>query len=67
MKRPPLHPMTEFAPSQPAMLHHRVTDRIETRTADHAADFVNVRSPSRTVPLNGHRFIFDGWDNLLGG
>ena len=67
MKPASLHPMRDFDPSQPAILHDRVTDRMETWTGDHAADFRehSVTRPDGTVRWD--RFIFDGWGNVLGG
>ena len=62
-----LHPMRNFDPSQPAVLHDRLTDRMETWTGDDAADFRerSVSRPDGTVEWG--RFLFDGWGNVLGG
>jgi hypothetical protein len=59
--------MRDFDPSQPAVLHDRVTDRMETWTGDDAADFRqrSVARPDGTVKWG--RFLFDGWGNVLGG
>ena len=51
--RPELHPMRDFDPSQPAILHDRVTDRIETWTGEHTADFRERSVSCRTVLSNG--------------
>jgi hypothetical protein len=59
--------MRDFDPSQPAVLHDRVTDRMETWTGDDATDFRerSVSRPDGTVEWG--RFLFDGWGNVLGG
>ena len=65
--RPELRPMRDFDPSQPAILHDRVTDRIETWTGEYAADF-RARSVSRSDgSVEWDHFLFDGWGNVLGG
>jgi hypothetical protein len=62
-----LHPMRDFDPAQPAVLHDRKTDCIETWTGEQAADFRarSVFRPDGTVEWD--RFVFDGWGNVLGG
>jgi hypothetical protein len=66
---PPPHllPMREFDPSQPAILRDRRTDSIETWTGEEAANFIenSVARPDGTVEWSG--FVFDGWDEVLGG
>ena len=62
-----LKPMTTFDPSQPAILHDRFTDKIETWTGEDAADYHEnaLAGPDGTVEWRG--FVFDGWGNVLGG
>ena len=62
-----LKSMTTFNPSEPAILHNRLTDEIETWTGEDAADYRKsaVSKPDGTVEWR--RFIFDGWGNVLGG
>jgi hypothetical protein len=66
---PPSHllPMSEFDPSQPAILHDRRSDSIETWTGEEAADYIknSQARPDGTVEWSG--LIFDGWDDVLGG
>jgi hypothetical protein len=61
-----LRPMSEFDPSQPAILHDRGTDDIETWTGD-AADYreTSIARPDGTIEWRG--FVFDGWGQVLGG
>jgi hypothetical protein len=60
-------PMPGFDPSEPAILHDRLTDTTQTWTGENAADF---RRNSRTLADGGiawRGFEFDGWGNVLGG
>ena len=59
--------MSAFDPSQPAILHEDRTGGIETWTAEEAADYRenSVARPEGTVEWHG--FVFDGWDEVLGG
>jgi hypothetical protein len=59
--------MPGFDPSEPAILHDRLTDTTQTWTGENAADF---RRNSRTLADGGiawRGFEFDGWGNVLGG
>ena len=59
--------MPVFDPTEPAILHDRLTDTIQTWTGENAADF---RSNSRTLAdgvIAWRGFEFDGWGNVLGG
>ncbi len=62
-----LRPMTTFDPSQPAILHDRFTDKIETWTGEDAADYREnaIVEADGTVEWRG--FVFDGWGDVLGG
>jgi hypothetical protein len=63
----PLRPMREFDPSEPALLHDRVTQRIETWTGELANDFRERSVSQEDGSVKWDRFIFDGWGNVLGG
>jgi hypothetical protein len=62
-----LKPMATFDPAEPAILHDRLTDKIETWTGEDALDYRQnaVSKPDGTVEWR--RFLFDGWGNVLGG
>lgn len=62
-----LRPMSGFDPAEPAILHDRIADTIETWTGEDEADF---RATSRNLPdgaVAWRGFEFDGWGNVLGG
>jgi hypothetical protein len=62
-----LNPMSGFNPSEPAILHDRVTGAIETWTGEDEAEY---RSNARKLPdgaVAWRDFVFDGWGNVLGG
>ena len=62
-----LRPMSDFNPSEPALLHDRITGVIETWTGEHEGDYRwNARVlPDGAVAWRG--FVFDGWGNVLAG
>ena len=62
-----LKSMTTFNPYEPAILHDRLTDKMETWTGEDAADFREgaIFNPDGTVEWQ--QFIFDGWGDVLGG
>ncbi len=62
-----LRPMSDFSPSQPAILHDRVTGVIETWTGEYEAEYRKnaTELPDGAVAWRG--FVFDGWGNVLGG
>ena len=62
-----LRPMFSFNPSEPAILHDRITDSIETWTGE---DEAGCRETSVTLDdgtVASRVFEFDGWGNVLGG
>ena len=62
-----LRPMSGFDPAEPAILHDRLTDAIETWTGEEEADY---RAHARPLPdgaIAWRSFEFDGWGNVLGG
>jgi hypothetical protein len=64
---PELRPMSTFDPTQPAVLHDRVKDGIETWTGEDAQDYKNAAVMRGDGAVEWRGFIFDGWGNVLGG
>src|ERR1700681_1168440 len=64
---PGLRPMIDFDPSEPAILHDRLSDTIEPWTGEEADDYRkhSIVHPDGAVEWGG--FMFDGWGNVLGG
>jgi hypothetical protein len=62
---PEMKPMASFDPSQPAILHDRFTDKIETWTGEDADDYRENAMVDGTVEWRG--FVFDGWGDVLVG
>jgi hypothetical protein len=62
-----LRPMSDFNPSEPAILHDRVSGVIETWTGEYEAEYRKKATelPDGAVAWRG--FVFDGWGNVLGG
>ena len=62
-----LSPMADFDPTQPAILHDVLNDRIVTWDWEKHADF----NKNALVHADGHVAwdgqVFDGWGNVLGG
>lgn len=60
-----LKSMATFNPSEPAIFHDRLTDKIETWTGEDAVDYRQnaVAKPDGTVEWR--RFLFDGWGTGL--
>src|SRR6476659_403628 len=59
-----LKSMTTFNPSEPAILHDRLTDKIETWNRDDAADYRKSAVSKSDGTVEWRRFIFDGWGNV---
>jgi hypothetical protein len=59
--------MTDFDPSEPAILHDLISDTIIAWSGEEAAAFrrSSVRRPDGTLAWDGYEF--DGWGNVLGG
>jgi hypothetical protein len=59
--------MKDFDPSEPAILHDRISDSIVTWSGEEASAFRRscVAQPDGAVAWNG--WLFDGWGNVLGG
>jgi hypothetical protein len=56
-----------FDPTQPAILHDRTSDKMETWTAEDAADYLKTSIVRPDGTLEWRQFVFDGWGNVLGG
>jgi hypothetical protein len=59
--------MKNFNPSEPAILHDRATGQIVTWTGDEADDFRRCSDALGDGAVAWRQFLFDGWDNVLGG
>ena len=59
--------MREIDPLQPAILHDRNTDKIETWTGEHSTDYRENAIAKREGTVKWRSFVFDGWGNVLGG
>jgi hypothetical protein len=64
---PTLRPMKDFDPSEPAILHDRVTDTIISWSGEEADAFRRTALDRQDGTIAWHRFVFDGWGNVLGG
>ncbi|MBR0961769.1 hypothetical protein JQ566_30980 [Bradyrhizobium japonicum] len=62
-----LRPMTDFDPTEPAILHDRLSDTIITWTADQADDYRRASRPAADGTVAWKTYLFDGWGNVLGG
>jgi hypothetical protein len=62
-----LRPMFSFNPSEPAILHDRITYNIETRTGEEEADYRENSVTLSDGAVAWRVFEFDGWGNVLGG
>jgi hypothetical protein len=64
---PTLHPMKDFDPSEPAIVHDRVTDSIISWTGEEADAFRREAIVLHDQTVAWRAFVFDGWGNVLGG
>jgi len=62
-----LRPMFSFNPSEPAILHDRIIDNIETWTGEEEADYRENSVTLSDGTVAWRVFEFDGWGNVLGG
>ena len=62
-----LRPMFSFNPSEPGILHDRITDSIETWTGEEEADYRENSVTLSDGTVAWRVFGFDGWGNVLGG
>jgi len=56
--------MSEFDPTQPAVLHDKISGKMIPWSGEEAARFLSAR-PAEGIKLG--QFLFDGWGNPLGG
>ena len=59
--------MNTFNPWEPAILHEKTCDRIQTWTGEDAADYLTNSALMPDGSVKWRDFIFDGWGNVLGG
>jgi hypothetical protein len=59
--------MSGFNPSEPAILHDRVTDTIETWTGEDETEYRRHATELPDGAVAWRDFVFDGWGNVLGG
>ena len=64
---PTLHPMKSFDPSEPAILHDRLSDSIIAWSGEEAAAFRRSCVEQQDGSLAWNGFLFDGWGHVLGG
>ncbi len=62
-----LSPMDAFDPTEPAILHDRVSDAIITWTADQADDYRRASRSRVDGTVSWKAYVFDGWGEVLGG
>ena len=62
-----LRPMSSFNPSEPGILHDRVTDTIEAWTGEDEAEYRRNAAELRDGAVAWRGFVFDGRGNVLGG
>jgi hypothetical protein len=61
-----MRPMSDFDPSEPAILHDRCTNRIETWTAEQAESYRREALMQKDGSVAWRNFVF-GWGHVLGG
>jgi len=66
-RTPELNPMRTFNPSEPALLHNRLTDAFETWTGEDASDYSSNAVCGSDNTVRWRTFLFDGWSQVLGG
>jgi hypothetical protein len=67
-KTPPeLRPMSEFDPSEPAVLHDATNDKMIAWTGELAAEWQKWASPFEEGVMNWDGVLIDGWTEPLGG
>ncbi|KRR22452.1 hypothetical protein CQ13_28890 [Bradyrhizobium retamae] len=66
-EHPTMHPMAAFNPSEPAVLHDRVSDQIVTWIGDEADDFRRFSRARDDGTVAWREYVFDGWGNVMGG
>jgi hypothetical protein len=64
---PTLHPMKDFDPAEPAILHDRLTDTIISWSGEEVDAFRDAATLRQDGTVAWQGFVFDGWGNVLGG
>jgi hypothetical protein len=64
---PTLHPMKDFDPTEPAILHDRISDTIIAWSGEDVAAFRHSHVELEDGALAWNGYEFDGWGNVLGG
>jgi hypothetical protein len=64
---PELRPMSEFDPSQPAVLHDSLTNKIIPWTGEDQDRWRNRAKPHAEGVIAWEGHLIDGWGNVLGG
>jgi hypothetical protein len=59
--------MSEFDPSQPAVLHDALNDVIVEWTGEHRDHFRRFAKPQPDGTVEWDGRILDGWGNVVGG
>jgi len=59
--------MDDFDPSEPAILHDRLNDKIVAWTGEEAAEWKKHAKPHTVGVVEFGGLLFDGWGNVLGG
>jgi hypothetical protein len=69
MRQPPpeLQPMSTFDPSQPAILHDMLNDKIIPWSGQDAAQFQQYAKYEADGTVEWDGLVLDGWGNVLGG
>jgi hypothetical protein len=62
-----LRPMKDFDPSEPAILHDRITDTIIPWSGEEVDAYRDAAIDRQDGTIAWGRFVFDGWGNVLGG
>jgi hypothetical protein len=62
-----LRPMKDFDPSEPAILHDRISDVIISWSGEEADEFRRSRVEREDGTIAWKHFLFDGWGEVLGG
>jgi len=59
--------MDEFNPSEPAILHDRISDTIVTWTGDKGGEWQQYAKRHTVGIIEFEGYLFDGWGDVLGG
>lgn len=62
-----LRPMAEFDPTEPAVVHDRVSNTIAAWTGDEAEAFRQTAIRCEDGTIRWRNAVLDGWGHVLGG